>query len=318
MKTRKLGSSDLEFTTVGLGTWAIGGPWEFGWGPQDDQDSLEAIYEAIDMGVNWIDTAAIYGHGHSEEVIGKALKEMSEKPLIATKCGLRWDQNHERIQNLKPESIRQECDESLERLGIDAIDLYQIHWPTTIAETLEAWGEVANLIKKGKVRYGGVSNFSVEQIRKCHEVHPVTSLQPPYNMLTREIENEIIGFCQDKNIGIVAYSPMARGLLTGKFSHEKLEKLAPDDHRRKDKMFQEPEFSKNLELVEKLRPIADRNGKSLAQLAVAWVINRGGITSAIVGARRPGQIEETAQAGDWVIDQNEMYEINNIIKQMEV
>ena len=194
MKTRKLGFSDLNLTTVGLGAWAIGGPWQFGWGPQDDQDSIATINEAIDNGINWIDTAPIYGHGHSEIILGKAIKGLSQKPIIATKCGLVWDEKNERIPRLNPKSVRQECEQSLKRLGVDAIDLYQIHWPSSTEEAVDGWGEIARLIKDGKVRFGGVSNFSVEQIEKCQQVHPVASLQPQYNMLFRNIEKDQMPF----------------------------------------------------------------------------------------------------------------------------
>jgi aryl-alcohol dehydrogenase-like predicted oxidoreductase len=318
MKTRKLGFSDLNLTTVGLGAWAIGGPWQFGWGPQDDQDSIATINEAIDNGINWIDTAPIYGHGHSEIILGKAIKGLSQKPIIATKCGLVWDEKNERIPRLNPKSVRQECEQSLKRLGVDAIDLYQIHWPSSTEEAVDGWGEIARLIKDGKVRFGGVSNFSVEQIEKCQQVHPVASLQPQYNMLFRNIEKDQMPFCKKNNIGIVAYSPMARGLLTGKFSREHLNTLAPDDHRRKSDIFIEPAFSKNLEFVERIKPIAQRNGKTSAQLAIAWVLRRDEITSAIVGARKPGQIGETAKAGDWSLSRQDIAEIENIINEMQI
>jgi aryl-alcohol dehydrogenase-like predicted oxidoreductase len=318
MKTRKLGFSDLNLTTIGLGAWAIGGPWQFGWGPQDDQDSIATINEAIDNGINWIDTAPIYGHGHSEIILGKAIKGLSQKPVIATKCGLVWDEKNERIPRLNPKSVRQECEQSLKRLGVDAIDLYQIHWPSSTEEAVDGWGEIARLIKDGKVRFAGVSNFSIEQMEKCQQIHPIASLQPPYSMLIRDIEKDLMPFCKKNNIGIVAYSPMARGLLTGKFSREHLKTLAPDDHRRKNNLFTEPAFSKNLEFVERIKPIAQRNGKTSAQLAIAWVLRRDEITSAIVGARKPGQISETAKAGDWSLSRQDIAEIENIINEMQI
>ncbi len=318
MKTRKLGFSDLNLTTVGLGAWAIGGPWQFGWGPQDDQDSIATINEAIDNGINWIDTAPIYGHGHSEIIVGKAIKGLSQKPIIATKCGLVWDEKTERIPRLNPKSVRQECEQSLKRLGVDAIDLYQIHWPSSTEEAVDGWGEIARLIKDGKVRFAGVSNFSIEQMEKCQQVHPVASLQPPYSMLIRDIEKDLMPFCKKNNIGIVAYSPMARGLLTGKFSREHLDTLAPDDHRRKNNLFTEPAFSMNLEFVERIKPIAQRNSKTSAQLAIAWVLRREEITSAIVGARKPGQISETARAGDWSLSRQDIAEIESIINEMQI
>lgn len=318
MKTRKLGFSDLNLTTIGLGAWAIGGTWEFGWGPQDDQDSIITITEAFDNGINWIDTAPIYGHGHSEIIVGKAIKGLSQKPIIATKCGLVWDEKNERIPRLNPKSVRQECEQSLKRLGVDTIDLYQIHWPSNTEEAVDGWAEISRLIKEGKVRFAGVSNFSIEQMEKCQQVHPIASLQPPYSLLIRDIEKDLMPFCKKNNIGIVAYSPMARGLLTGKFSSEHLKTLAPDDHRRKNALFIEPAFSKNIEFVERIKPIAQRNGKTPAQLAIAWVLRRDEITSAIVGARKPGQISETAKAGDWSLPRQDIAEIENIINEMQI
>lgn len=318
MKTRKLGNSGLEITAIGLGTWAIGGPWEYGWGPQEDSDSLESIYEAIDEGVNWIDTAPIYGLGHSEEIVGKALKEMTEKPIIATKCGLRWDEKHDRIPCLDPASIREECENSLKRLGVDVIDLYQIHHPMKGDIAVEAWAQIADLIKQGKVRYGGVSNFDVELMKKCNEIHPITSLQPQYNMLARGIEDEIMPYCGENNIGMIVYSPIARGILTGKYDKQKVENLPDDDSRHKSPLFNEPKLSKSLELVDKLKPIADGLGITLAQLAIAWALAKNEVTSAIVGARRPGQIVETAKAGEIELGHDVVNEINDLISEMKV
>ncbi len=275
MQMRKLGFSDLELTTVGLGTWAIGGPWQYGWGPQDDADSVKAILTALDQGINWIDTAPIYGCGHSETIVGQALKQTSQKPIVATKCSLLWNDKKEKAKDcLKAESIRDECHASLKRLDIDTIDLYQIHWPNPDEEIQEGWEAMAELVKEGKIRYIGISNFSVEQIKRIQKIAPVASLQPPYSMLHRGIEDELLGYCAEKNIGVVVYSPMSRGLLTGKVSHERFAELAPDDHRRISDDFQEPLFSASLELVEQLRPIAQRNGKTLAQLAISWVLRR--------------------------------------------
>lgn len=317
METRRLGNSDLNLSAIGLGTWAIGGSWQFGWGPQDDSDSIDAILEALDNGVNWIDTAAIYGHGHSEEVVGRALKQASARPIIATKCGLRWDDKSEKINCLKADSIKRECEESLARLDVDVIDLYQVHWNQPDKDIEEGWGAVAELIKEGKVRYGGVSNFSVEQMRRCFQIHPVTSLQPNYSMLVRDIEVEIMPFCSENNIGIVAYSPMARGLLTGKFDHERLRNLPADDSRHMSGMFKEPKFSAALELVEKFKPIAEKNGKTPAQLAVAWILRRPEVTSAICGARKKGQIAETAVAGDWRLTEDEIEQIDGFISEYD-
>ncbi|MFC1675583.1 aldo/keto reductase [Planctomycetota bacterium] len=317
MQTRKLGFSDLELTTVGLGTWAIGGPWQFGWGPQDDTDSIKAILTALDQGINWIDTAAIYGCGHSETVVGRALKQTGQKPIVATKCSLLWNDNKEKINCLKAESIRDECHASLKRLGIETIDLYQIHWPEPDEDVEQAWEMMAKLVEEGKIRYIGVSNFSVEQIKRIQKIAPAASLQPHYNMIHREIEDEILGYCSENEIGTVIYSPMERGLLTGKFSHERFAELASDDHRRISDDFHEPLFSASLEFVEQLRPIAERNGKTLAQLAISWVLRRSEVTAAIVGARKPEQIIETAQAANWNLADEDIEQIEQLLIQRQ-
>jgi len=317
MQTRQLGYTDLKLTTVGLGTWAIGGPWQFGWGAQDDDLSIAAILHALDKGINWIDTAAIYGLGHSEDVIGKALKQTSHKPFIATKCSLRWDNKKLKVACLKSQSIREECHASLKRLGIETIDLYQIHWPEPEEDIEQAWEEMARLAQQGKVRYLGVSNFNVEQIKRIQKVAPVASLQPPYSMLHREVEDELLEYCAQNDIGVVAYSPMQSGLLTGKFSQQRLANLPIDDHRRRRDDFHEPQFTATLELVEKLRPIAERNGKTLAQLAVSWVLRRPEVTAAIVGARKPEQIDETAAAADFELNAEETQEIEQLLAQRQ-
>jgi aryl-alcohol dehydrogenase-like predicted oxidoreductase len=317
MNTRKLGYTELELTVVGLGTWAMGGPWQFGWGPQDDDEAVGAVLAALERGINWIDTAAIYGLGHSEELIGKALKQTSDKPFIATKCGLLWNDKREKVSCLKKRSIRKECHASLKRLGVEVIDLYQIHRPEPDKDIEEAWEEMARLAEEGKVRYIGVSNFNVAQLERVRKIHPAASLQPPYNMLHREAEKELFGYCAENNIGIVAYSPMERGLLTGKFSQERLANLPFDDHRRRSADFQEPEFSANLELVDRLRPIAERNGRSLSQLAVAWVLRRDEVTSAIVGARKPEQITETSAATDWELSEEDIEEIEELLAERQ-
>jgi aryl-alcohol dehydrogenase-like predicted oxidoreductase len=296
MQKRQLGCTDLELTTVGLGTWAMGGPWQFGWGPQDDGEAIGAVLTALDKGINWIDTAPVYGLGHSEELVGKALKQTSEKPLIATKCGLLWNDRREKVSCLEGQSIREECHASLKRLGIEVIDLYQMHWPEPDEDIEQAWEEMAKLAQEGKVRYIGASNFNVDQIKRVQKIAPVASLQPPYSMIQREVEDKLLGYCAENDIGVVAYSPMQRGLLTGRFSVERLASLAADDHRRTSSDFQEPQFSATLELVEQLSSIAERNGRPVAQLAISWVLRRNEVTAAIVGARRPEQIAETAGA----------------------
>lgn len=318
MQTRQLGHTDLELTTIGLGTWAIGGPnWEYGWGPQDDDEAIGAVLTALDKGINWIDTAAAYGLGHSEELIGKTLKQTSQKPFIATKCSLRWDQKGQIINCLEGQSIREECHASLKRLDIDVIDLYQIHWPRPDRDIEQAWEEMARLAEEGKVQHLGVSNFNLDQVKRVQKIRPVASLQPHYNMLHREVENEVLGYCAENNIGVIAYSPMERGLLTGKFSQERLAGLALHDHRRRSPDFHEPQFSATLELVERLRSIAERNGVSLAQLAINWVLRRKEVTAAIVGARRPDQIAETVQAADRTLSPDDIEEIEQLLTELQ-
>lgn len=315
MQTRQLGYSDLQLTVVGLGTWAIGGGgWIYGWGPQDDADSIAAIQRALDLGINWIDTAAVYGAGHSEEVVSRAIAGRRHEVIVATKGGRILEPGQERpFARLKADSLRREVEASLRRLQVEAIDLYQIHWPDPDEDIEEGWGAVAELIREGKVRYGGVSNFSVAQLKRIQPIHPVVSLQPPYSMLRRGIEDELLDYCAANNIGVIAYSPMQAGLLTGKFTRERLAARPDDDWRPRNEHFQEPQLSLNLELVEKLRPIAARHGRNVAQLAIAWVLRRPEITAAIVGARHPAQIEETAPAGDWQLSAAELAEIDNLL-----
>jgi aryl-alcohol dehydrogenase-like predicted oxidoreductase len=295
----------------------MGGPWQYGWGPQDENEAIAAILKAIDLGINWIDTAAIYGCGHSEELLGIALKQTRTRPIIATKCSLLWNDKREKVNCLKAESIRKECEDSLKRLGIETIDLYQMHWPDPEIDLEEGWGEMARLQKQGKVRYIGVCNYNTVQLDRIRKIAPVTSLQPPYSMIRRGVEAELLRYCAKNNIGVVAYSPMQRGLLTGKFSKKYLATLAPDDHRLKSGDYQEPEFSATLALIDKLRPIAERNKKTLAQLAIAWVLRRPEVTAAIVGARKPSQIAETAPAGDWILAKNDIAEIEKLLAERE-
>jgi aryl-alcohol dehydrogenase-like predicted oxidoreductase len=317
MQTRKLGYTDLELTTVGLGTWAIGGEWAYGWGPQDDAESIAAIQRSLDLGINWLDTAAIYGLGHSEEVVGQAIAGRRDEVIVATKCSRVWDEKGKVTGRLKAGSVRREVEASLRRLKIDLIDLYQIHWPNPDEEIEEGWGTIADLIKEGKVRYGGVSNFSVEQLKRVQPIHPVASLQPPYSMLRREVEEELLPYCAANNIGVIAYSPMQAGLLTGKFTKERVANLPAGDWRKQNDFFQEPALSTNLAFVEKLRPIAERNGKTVAQLAIAWVLRRPELTAAIVGARCPSQIEETIQAGDWQLSAEDVAEIDQLLAELK-
>lgn len=295
----------------------MGGPWQFGWGPQDDNEAIAAISAALDEGINWIDTAPIYGLGHSEELIGKALRQTSHEPLIATKCGLLWNEKKEKVGCLKRKSIRRECHASLKRLRVEVIDLYQMHWPDPEEDIEQAWEEMAKLADQDKVRYLGVSNFNIEQIKRVQKLHPVASLQPSYSMLHREAEDELLGYCARNNIGVVAYSPMQRGLLTGKFSQERLAALPLDDHRRRNPDFQEPRFTATLELVEHLKEIAERNGRTLAQLAISWVLRRPEVTAAIVGARRPRQITETAPASDWNLSEEDIEAIEKLLAERQ-
>jgi aryl-alcohol dehydrogenase-like predicted oxidoreductase len=315
MKTRKLGYSDLHFTPIGLGTWAMGGgDWKFGWGDQDDAASIRAVHQALDAGINWIDTAAIYGHGHAEQVVGKAVRDRRDDVWIATKCGRVWEGESREIGKcLKRESVHRELDASLQRLGIDQIDLYQIHWPEPDEEIEEGWGAVAELVEQGKIRYAGVSNFSLEQLKRIQSIHPVTSLQPPYSMLRREVEEEILPYCCENQIGVLAYSPMQAGLLTGKFSKERVQNLPSNDWRKANPFFTSPQLEVNLGIVEKLRPIAEQMEISLSQLSLAWVLRRSDMTAAIAGARRPEQIIETAKAGEIVIPEALLSNIEDIL-----
>ena len=318
MKTRRLGNTDLELTTIGLGTFAIGGPdWPAGWGPQDDNDSIAAIRRALELGINWIDTAPVYGLGKAEEIVRKALKGLSVKPIIATKLGLVWDENRNITNILKKKSVQREVEASLERLGIDVIDLYQIHWPNPDEDLEEAWTTLAKLVEEGKVRYIGVSNCSTSQMERLQSIHPVASLQPPYSMIIRDVEEEILPYCGSKNIGVIPYSPMQRGLLTGKYTKESVKNLDRKDHRLREPYFQEPELSVNLRFVGRLRPIAEKNSKTLAQLAIAWVLRRTEVTAAIVGARTPFQIEAITGNGDWVLDNEDIRTIDGLLKERD-
>lgn len=316
MQTRKLGYTDLHLSTVGLGTWAIGGGgWAYGWGPQDDADSIRTIQRALDLGINWIDTAAVYGLGHSEEIVGKAIRGRRDQVVIATKCGLVWDEGSTTpYGRLKAWSVRQEVEASLRRLNVDVIDLYQIHWPNPEEDIEEAWATIADLVREGKIRYAGVSNFSVEQMKRIQSIHPIASLQPPYNMLRREIEAGILPFCAANDIGVIVYSPMASGMLTEKFSREWAASLPEDDWRKKySGHLQEPELSANLMLLDGLKAIAARYGRTVSQIAIAWTLRRPEVTGAIVGARRPEQIEQTAPAADWTLPPEVLAEVDDLL-----
>jgi aryl-alcohol dehydrogenase-like predicted oxidoreductase len=301
---------------VGYGAWAIGGGgWQFGWGPQDDQDSMEAIHRALDLGVNWIDTAAVYGLGHSEEIVGKVLQERSERPYVFTKCSMIWNENREIGRSLKAESLRREVEASLRRLQVDVIDLYQIHWPNPEAELEEGWSTLAQFQQEGKVRYIGVSNFSVEQMRRAQAIAPITSLQPPYSLVKREVEQEILPYCQANNIGVIVYSPMQSGLLTGAMTPERVANLAEDDWRKSNSEFQEPRLSRNLKLVELLKQIGQAHGRSPGEVAIAWTLRHPVVTGAIVGGRNAKQVEGIIGAAQFRLSEDELHQINQFLNE---
>jgi aryl-alcohol dehydrogenase-like predicted oxidoreductase len=309
MKTKRLGNSDLSITPIGFGAWAIGGSgWEFGWGDQDDKASIAAIHRALELGINWIDTAAVYGMGHSEEVVASALRTWrGPRPYVFTKCGLRWDKQGNVHNNLQAKSIRQECEDSLRRLNVDRIDLYQIHWPTSDLE--EGWTEMARLQEEGKVRWIGVSNFDANQLRRAEKIAPVTSLQPPYSLIRREIESEILPYCYSHGIGVIVYSPMASGLLTGAMTRGRVAKLPDSDWRSRDPEFRESKLSQNLALVERLREVGEKYHRPPGQVAVAWVLRNPAVTAAIVGARNAQQVEKNVGAVDLQLSDADVAEI---------
>ncbi|MEO8736406.1 MAG: aldo/keto reductase [Edaphobacter sp.] len=305
-----MGNSDLHITAIGFGAWAIGGGnWEFAWGAQDDNESVAAIERALDLGINWIDTAAIYGLGHSEEIVSRALKNTSKKPYVFTKCSMRWNEDRSIYRSLKEDSLRQELENSLTRLGVDVIDLYQIHWPNPEAEIEEGWETLAKFQQEGKIRYIGVSNFSVEQLKRAMKIAPITSLQPPYSLLNRNIEAEILPFAQQNQIGVINYSPMASGLLTGKMTRERIQNMPEDDWRRKAVQFNEPKLSRNLKLVELLSEIGKAHDVVSGVVAVAWTLHHAAITAAIVGARRPDQVDGIIKAASFRLTEDEYQRI---------
>jgi aryl-alcohol dehydrogenase-like predicted oxidoreductase len=309
MKTKKLGNSDLFITPIGFGAWAIGGSgWEFGWGEQDDKASVAAIHRALDLGVNWIDTAAVYGTGHSEEVVAFALRTWpGPLPYVFTKCGLRWDEQGYVHRDLTANSIRRECEDSLRRLQVDTIDLYQIHWPSDDLE--EGWGAMAQLQKEGKVRWIGASNFNVEELRRVQKIAPITSLQPPYSLVRREVEREILPYCRSNGLGVIVYSPMASGLLTGAMTRERAASLPDSDWRSRDVEFKEPRLSRNLALVERLREVGERHERPPGQVAVAWTLQNPAVTGAIVGARSAKQVGQNVGAAGLRLTKEEIAEI---------
>ncbi len=317
---RTLGINGPRLSAIGLGTWAIGGgDWKFGWGDQDDDASIQAIVRAVKLGINWIDTAAIYGEGRSELMVARAMEEIpkSERPLIATKCGRIALGGGEIGKCLRRQSVIAECEASLKRLNVDCIDLYQMHWPEPDEEIEEGWQTLVDLKQQGKVRYIGVSNHSSSQLKRLQSIHPITSQQPSYSLIARDIESEILPYCQQNGIGVVVYSPMGKGLLTGSFTCERVASLTAKDHRSRDPRFQPPELEINLAFVEGLERIANTLGWSVAELAIAWTLRRPEVTAAIVGARRPDQIEATVTAADKLLDSVSLDKINAVIDQRE-
>jgi aryl-alcohol dehydrogenase-like predicted oxidoreductase len=303
----------MWLTRIGFGAWAIGGgDWAFSWGPQDDQDSINAIHKAIDLGVNWIDTAAVYGLGHSEEIVGKAVKSASTRPFVFTKCGMVWDEKKQITNSLK--SIRQECEASLRRLQVEAIDLYQVHWPKPDEELEEAWTVLADLKKEGKVRHVGASNFTVAQMQRCAAIAPIASLQPPYSMLNRAVEAEILPYCRSQMIGVINYAPMHSGLLTGAMTRERVAGFPPDDFRRNAKNYKEPFLSRNLAVAEMLKGIGARHGVSAGVIAIAWTLANPAITAAIVGGRSPQQVEGVFPAAQFFLPPEEKAEIDAFLE----
>jgi aryl-alcohol dehydrogenase-like predicted oxidoreductase len=310
MQKRRLGASDLEITPIGIGAWAMGGGgWQFAWGAQDDNESVDAIHRALDQGINWVDTAAIYGLGHSEEVVARALAGRSQKPLVFTKCGIVWNEKRENQRTIEPESIRREVERSLSRLKVDVIDLYQIHWPEPDHLVEAAWTMMAQLRQEGKVRHIGVSNFNVDQMRRAQAIAPITSLQPPYSIISPDIETEILPYAQANKIGVIIYSPMKSGLLTGAMTRERIAAMPEDDFRQRTPNFKEPLLSRNLELAELLGSIGKRHGRTAGEVAIAWTLRHPAVTGAIVGMRSAKQVDGVIGAADFRLSATEIDEI---------
>ena len=316
MRTRQLGNTDLEITPLGLGTWAIGGGnWQFGWGPQDDEASIATIHRALDLGINWIDTAAVYGLGHSEEIVAKALQGRSTRPYVFTKGSRVWNDKGEITSSLKGQSLRREVENSLRRLQTDVIDLYQLHWPNPDEDIEEAWRTLAKLQKEGKLRYIGVSNFNVQQMRRAQKIAPIASLQPPYSLVHPEVEKDILPYCQEQNIGVIVYSPMTSGLLTGAMSAERVANMPEDDWRKRDPEFQEPRLSRNLQLANLLQEIGYPHGRSAGEVAIAWVLRNPAVTGAIVGGRKPQQIDEIIGVAEFRLADSELAQVEKFLQE---
>lgn len=307
MQLRKLGNSDMQITPIGLGAWAIGGAdWLFAWGDQDDNESIAAIHAGLDSGINWIDTAAVYGLGHSEEIVARALAATSHRPYVFTKCGRVWDENRQIGKSLRADSIRGECEASLRRLKVETIDLYQVHWPEPDEEIEEGLETLTKLRAEGKIRWIGISNFNVDQMKRALSIAPITSLQPPYSLIRRDIEAEILPFAASNGIGVIAYSPMASGLLSGKMTPERIAALPEDDWRRRSPNFQEPLLGQNLALAEKLAGIAARHGRTAGEAAIAWTLRLPSVTGAIVGVRSAEQVQGIIGAMDFRLSDEEI------------
>lgn len=316
MNTKRLGNSDMHITSIGVGAWAMGGGgWEFGWGEQDDRESIAATQAMLDKGVNWIDTAAVYGLGHSEEVVAKALEGRSKRPYVFTKCSMIWGKDRQITRSLKADSVRRECEASLRRLKVDVIDLYQIHWPMPEEEVEEGWTEMARLKEEGKVRYIGVSNFTSQQMERVQRIAPITSLQPPYSLLSRKAEGSILPFARQNNIGVIVYSPMASGMLTGAMTRERIGNFAPDDWRRRNPNFSEPLLSRNLRIASLLEEIGKRHGRTAGEVAIAWTLNNPAVTAAIVGVRNAKQVEGVAGALNFRLSEQEIAEVEEALVQ---
>lgn len=315
MKTRKLGATDLEFSTVGIGTWPMGGAGPgMSWGPQDDNVSIATIETAVNNGINWLDTSGAYGRGHSEEVVGMALKKLSMRPYITTKCGTTFDEDGKTAFRLDRADVRAQCEASLKRMGIDYIDVYLIHWPNPAEYMEEGWQTCADLVKEGKVRYTGVSNFTIGQMDVLQKIHPIACMEPPYSMIERRIEEEILDYCKKHNMGVVVYSPLQQGILTGTM---KGAGDIPSDFRSHNPHFKEPEFSENMKLVANLIPIAEKYGCSVARLAIAWVLRRPEVTSAINGARTTAEIEDSIRGGNLEVAQEDWAAVDRLLAKRE-
>ena len=316
MQTRQFRNSDMQITPLGLGTWAIGGGgWAFGWGPQDDEASIATIHRAIDLGINWIDTAAVYGLGHSEEIVAKALKGRSDRPYVFTKGSRVWNDQGEITSSLKEQSLRREVENSLRRLEVDTIDLYQLHWPNPDPDIEEGWSTLAKLKSEGKLRYIGVSNFSVEQMERARKIAPITSLQAPYSLIKRDVERDILPYCQEHNIGVIVYSPMMSGLLSGKMTRERIDNFPEDDWRQRNEEFQEPRLSRNLKLASLLQDIGYPYNRTTAEVAIAWTLRHPAVTGAIVGGRRPEQVEEIIGAAEFRLSESELEQIEKFLQE---